>query len=78
MDNKLNRSIGRVGKPIGTAVFSRGTKRLDGTNERRYVDNKTNREKMGWVDLPRGSSPRKTSKVTQDIEELLQKLVSGC
>ncbi|GFS20060.1 serine/threonine-protein kinase CTR1 [Elysia marginata] len=53
VDNPLNRRLGRVGLPHGTAVHIKGT---DICVPKDYVDNELNR-RLGRVGLPRGSEP---------------------
>lgn len=61
VDNAYNRRLGRVGKPIGTAVVSSKAFYSSGNNnnssgQRLYVDNPMNR-KLGRVGKPLGSAP---------------------
>ncbi|KAL3884067.1 hypothetical protein ACJMK2_030289 [Sinanodonta woodiana] len=74
-DNPLNRTLGRVGKPLGTAVHpSREAKPESGVSkqDKVYVDNSLNRS-LGRVGKPRGSMPfSRKSKQVQDAQEIMR------
>ena len=53
VDNASNRSLGRVGLPVGSAVVSRGDD--SSASSRNYVDNASNRS-LGRVGMPVGSA----------------------
>lgn len=53
VDNAYNRSVGRVGLPVGSAVISKNT--IGGINTRTYADNPQNRS-LGRVGLSHGTA----------------------
>ncbi|XP_069108544.1 uncharacterized protein [Argopecten irradians] len=57
VDNASNRSLGRVGMPVGSMPVSRGSSGSDGSSSspKTYVDNAQNR-KLGRVGLPHGTA----------------------
>ena len=78
-DNALNRRLGRVGKPLGTAVYSmKGSPSPTETPtcSRTYADNAFNR-RVNRVGKPLGSQPisrksNRTKKTLEIIDELLK------
>ena len=61
VNNAMNRSLGRVGIPLGSAPVSRTSSSSSsysggGGSSRTYVDNSMNRS-LGRVGMPLGSAP---------------------
>lgn len=70
-DNAFNRRLGRVGKPVGTAVHSRKSKTL---SRKTYKDNALNR-RLGRVGLPLGSLQfHKKTSIAEKVPEILEKI----
>ena len=75
-DNKLNQSLGRVGKAVGTAVYNRKTGHI---SKETYIDNAVNRQ-YNRVGMPKGCMPidrkKKTSDTTKETVEAYLKLLT--
>ncbi|XP_045184698.2 uncharacterized protein LOC123542769 [Mercenaria mercenaria] len=70
-DNPLNRKLDRVGKVMGSVVYSRKKKSI---SQQTYKDSTLNR-RIGRVNKSRGSMPVKKSSITRQIPEILKKII---